>query len=147
MSWTKVLTVCVLFGAVLGDPRFRLLPLSVPLHYDVELTIDVDAKSFVLREWIKFHHLQDFHRFDFNWMGPEVDWLNSSYVVSDTGKVFRPNRWLFTDERNAISLRFEETLPGNANYTVFMENVTGLFGSGLLEIPMSSPGDDESSSK
>lgn len=143
---TKVVLVllCVFFAASLAEDRLRLnSSIALPLHYNVELTIDIDSKSFSVDESILITILEDTQVIEINSFDLQVDWVANSKVISEDGEEFHPVSWTEETERNCISLVFPEVIQGKANYTLYVAKAEGAFGGGLLEVPVSA--DDDSS--
>lgn len=131
-----VFIICSLMVTVFGDHRLRLnRSISEPLHYDVELNIDVEFQSFSVRETILISILSDTEVIEINSVGLQVDWLNSVRVVSQEGDEYYPTEWIEAPGRDTIiSLRFEQTFRADTNFTLFLEEVRGTFGRGLFEV-------------
>lgn len=150
---TKVVlfVFCVIFAnSVAADDRLRLnSSISLPLHYNVELTIDIDGKSYSVDESILITILEDTQVIEINSFDLEVDWVANSKVISaeEGGQEFYPVAWTEEKDRNCITLEFGEVIPGGANYTLYIAVAKGAFGGGLLEVPLSASNTDDSNER
>lgn len=118
--------------------------LITPHHYDVKLTIKVDAKAFAVEERVLITVLQDTKELLINSNRLDGAWLKSRLVaVSDPQISFLPiHAYSQYDDRSEILyLMFDEVIPGNDNYTLHLTEVEGQFGLGLIEVPI--PGSDK----
>lgn len=130
----------ILFPSVLlAQNTVRLDPtLITPHHYDVELTIDVDTKSFFVEETVLITVLQDTQELQINSDRLDGAWLKTRLVAVIGSKEFLPN-FAYTRYDNSgeiLFLMFDEVIPGNANYTMHFTEVKGQFGLGLIEVPL-----------
>lgn len=134
--WASFLTVAVvaLWTCVSAQDYLQLKNNSLPLLYDVTLTLNVAEKSFSSDVAIQITVLEDTQVLEINSRSElEVDWLKGYRVISESGKEFVPVQFEYEEDRETVVLEFEEVLLGEANYTVYIKNVRGSFGRGFIE--------------
>lgn len=135
-----VLLVLSRSSSVLGT---RLDKLAVPSHYDVQLTIDVETKTFFVDETIEFTLLEDSNEISLNVYNLEGGgWLSNTILRPiDQDVEYQPlvSETHISGVQQSVVLTFALILPGNTNYTLQLTNVRGSFGSGLVEVPLTNP--------
>lgn len=141
-SWLpRVLVLLAVATGVLGSVELRLnSSISLPIHYDVQLTIDVVRRSFSAEQSILITVLEDTQVIEINANELDVPWMNSR-LTSAAGRIFQPISWDVDEETNIVSLQFTEVIPGEPNYTLQMNGVRGIFGTGLVEGHVQSVGE------
>lgn len=146
MADKSLVLFVVLLATTFGQdvPVLRLNNNTVPLHYEVALTIDVDTKSFLVQESILITVLEDTSdiKINVNGLVSSTSWLASTRLISDDGVEFRPIDAIEDIDNQILALSFADLVTGNANYTLQFTDVQGSFGNGLLEVPLST--DDSS---
>lgn len=144
MSWKSlVLLVTVLTSPSIAS-RVRLNSTTVPLHYDIELTIE--ENSFTVQESVLITVLEDTQEIEINANGfNSTTWLTSSRLTSADGREVLPYESEEIEE-GFLLLRFEDVIIGGFNYTLSFTDVEGSFGAGLVEVPLTIPNDPDESS-
>lgn len=140
MSLLFLLVACLTTSAVV-DSRLQLTTnLTIPLHYDVELTIDVASRSFTAEESILITVPKDTNEIEIHSNELEVSW-QSTRLVSEDGKEYKATEWADIPSISIIFLLFDETIPGGENYTLYITGIKGIFGAGLVEVSPDNVGD------
>lgn len=126
------------FSGCLARNNVRLFNnISVPLHYNVELTIDVDAKKFFISESIAIFVVQDTNEIQINSNRLHHPSLEVR-VVGEDERVFVPEEVVneYDQYSEIMNLRFNEDIPGGFNYTLHLAEIEDDFGRGLIEVPL-----------
>lgn len=134
----KLLIVILFPNILLAQNTVRLdNTLITPLHYDVELTIDVDSKTFAVEETVLITVLQDTQKLLINSNRLQTSWLKKLVAVSDSREFVPYHSYGVYDAVSEIYYSFfNEVIPGNENYTMHFSEVEGHFGLGLIEVPL-----------
>lgn len=138
-----VLLLSVYLGSVLvlSENPIRLdASAARPFHYEVELQIDIQAKSFTAEASIELHLGKDTQELKINFNHVDGDWLNSRLVNRDTGVEYVANfgYTVFDDFSEVLHLLFPEVVPGNSNYTLHLRGMRGDFQKGFQEMVLDS---------
>lgn len=113
---------------------------SIPLHYNVELTIDVAAKRFFIEESILIQITADTTtEIAINSNRLNGAWLQSRLVGEEDGRVYSPIEavTVYDSISEVLYLRFGEEIIGGFNYTLHLAGIEDSFGRGLVEVPLS----------
>lgn len=140
MASKSLFLLLALLGTTLGqDVIVRLNSTTVPLHYEVHLTISVEDKLFSVEEFISLTVLEDTKVIAINSNGltSSSSWLTSTRLIGDNGIEYRPINVEEDPGNDLLVLRFGEVISGEANYTLHFTDVQGSFGNGLSEVPLS----------
>lgn len=135
----KVILFLLVTLLLIGAASARLDRTAIPYHYDVELTINLDTRKFYVEETIEFTLLEDTNRLTMNVFNLESSWVNSVLKPVDEEDVqYSPftSAVHLSDRDQLLILQFMVELPGNTNYTLKFDRITGSFGSGFVEWPM-----------
>lgn len=135
MAFKSVLLFVGLFVTVLAQSHVRLGNETIPLHYDVELTIDVSAKQFSVLTSISISVMEETTEITVNTnsLVPTTTWLASSHLISENGQVIQITSSIEDNDR--LRLGFQNVIP-SGNYVLGFD-VKGSFGEGLVEVPLS----------
>lgn len=135
MAFKSVLLFVGLLATVLAQSQIRLGNGTIPLHYDVELTIDVSAKRFSVLTSISISVLEETTEITVNTnsLVPTTSWLASSRLISENGQVIQITSEI--EENDRLRMGFLNVIP-DGNYVLEFE-VEGFFGEGLVEVPLS----------
>lgn len=105
-----------------------------PLHYDVTLTIDIEAKQFFAEEFILINVISDTVAISINSHKLNVNWLTSCRLISELDqRELVPSSVNVDTEGQIFHLVFDEIIPANTRHTLHIKDVTGDFGFGLIE--------------
>lgn len=129
-------TLIVLSSAqITVNNRIRLNN-TVPRHYNVELTLNEQTKSFAIGESIEVTILQDTNTIEINSHNIRGDWLNTR-LVAENGSEFKPNFVveMYDEVSEVMHIYFEEAVIAG-NYTLHLTGIIGVFGSGIVEVPL-----------
>lgn len=142
MSFKQLVLIFAIFATASCTRRLQLNSTIVPVHYDVELTIDVSTQRYFVQESILISVLEDTDVIEINQNGLTTNsWLTSARLVSEDGEEF-PYIDVNEDSfRESISLIFFDTIPGDANYTLYFTDIEGSFDGGLVQVPLSTDND------
>lgn len=120
-------------GVSAWDVRLRN-DTSEPLHYDVTLTIDIEAKQFFAEEFILINVISDTVAISINSHKLNVNWLSSCRLNSELDqRELVPSSVNVDTEGQIFHLFFDEIIPANTRHTLHIKDVTGDFGFGLIE--------------
>lgn len=135
MAFKSVLLFVGLFVTVLAQSHVRLSDETIPLHYDVELTIEVSAKRFSVLTSISISVIKETTeiKVNTNSLIPSTSWLASSRLISENGQVIQITSSIEDNDR--LRLGFQNVIP-SGNYVLGFD-VKGSFGEGLVEVPLS----------
>lgn len=139
MCFKFLFVLLVFFASSAFSQNPARLPnhITIPLHYDVELTLDVTAKKFFVEESIQITVREDTTEIRLNSKDLEGAWMKSRLVTSD-GKVIVPTEAVTesTTSSDLLFLRFEEPILGDSKYTLHLTEIEGTFGKGIIEVPV-----------
>lgn len=142
MSFKQLVLILAIFATASCERRLQLNSTIVPVHYDVELTIDVSTQRYFVQESILISVLEDTDVIEINQNGLTTNsWLTSARLVSEDGEEFPYIDVTEDSFRESISLIFTDTIPGDANYTLYFTDIEGSFDGGLVQVPLSTDGD------
>lgn len=116
--------------------RVRLdAAVAVPLHYNIETTIDSANKKFTSQGSIEINLLVDSNEIPFLVNGLKSDW-DKAFLTTENGQTLKPKRFIKEAGGHYMALFFEEAVKGGAKYTIHFSGVEGqlALGSGLAEI-------------
>lgn len=128
----------VLTSIVSAGNYQRLSNATIPHHYAVNLTIDVETKRFYAEEFIHLSIHEDVTELQINSNGLQGDWLESRLINEDGKEITASEASMEYDEYSEVLyLRFPEVIPSDSNYTLHLMGIEGYFGMGLIEYPLS----------
>lgn len=135
----SLLAILILVAISYCSANIRLDKLIIPHHYNVELTLNVEEKTFSVDERIQFELLEDSNRISLNMFNLEGDWLDSVFVRPINQDVqYTPfaATTRTSNEEQLLILDFEFILEGKTTYNIQFSNISGVFGSGFVEAPL-----------
>ena len=136
-----LLSVSIGTTPVLCDNPIRLdAGAAHPFHYEVELRVDVQSKSFTAEATIELHLGEDTQELMINSNNMDGDWHNSRLVNLDTGEEYVTSLGLtvWDDFSEVLQLHFPETIPGGSNYTLHLKGMKGDFQKAFQEMRLDS---------
>lgn len=127
--------VAVFLPTVLARNDVRLNnKISVPLHYDVQMVIDVVGRRFLVDESILIFVIKDTTELQINSNGLKGTWLEARLKDKDGVLSNSPSEAFVTYDQYSeiLYLRFSEVIKGPANYTLQFTGIEGSFGMGFI---------------
>lgn len=129
----------LIFAALLSVAAGQLIrvnsSIALPLHYDVELTVDSNAKTFTSTVAILIAVLEDTNHFELFQSGLIHGWLSGTRAISEDGEESIPNAVSFIVGTDHFSVHFDTVFQAGHNYTLQFTDVRGAFGGGLVVEP------------
>lgn len=133
MSYKSLVCLVTLLSLCVGQV-VRLDPSElIPLHYNIETTIDLNVNKFISHGSILIHLLKDVNEIKFFASGLRVAWF-SSVLEDEDGETFRPIGNTIGIDGSYTGLVFDEQFEGGSNYTLHFLNVEGDYGRGFVEV-------------
>lgn len=138
MIISRILSVVCLLSAVCAlDYGYRLdNNITVPLHYNVELTVDIEGRKFFGKESIQISVLEDTEFIQLNSFGQTVHWDKTRIVREEDGVEQKMTGFMVDIEWQRYSLLFEIPLKGGSTYVLYIDYFEAAFGHGLLDMPI-----------
>lgn len=131
MAYKSLVCLVALFS-VCAAQFVRLDPSrAVPLHYNIETTIDINKREFISDGTILINLLQDANEIRFFTGVLQTEWFASRLEPED-GRMIRPTGTTIQTGGGYTSLIFEEEFKGGLNYTLHFYQMKGSFGRGLV---------------
>lgn len=132
MSVKLLIYLGALISVALAQHRLDT-SLALPLHYNIETTIDVISRSFSSDGSIVIRLLQDTNKISFFANGLSNSWFPCT-IENEDGEKYEASSFTIAVGSDHRTLEFKEELKAGFNYTLHFSNVRGQFGNGLVQV-------------
>lgn len=113
----------------------RLDDSVIPYHYDIQLELNVESKSFSGQGSIEVELTKELRELRINRNYLVGSWTTCRLVshVNDQAYLVGSSIYINDQANELLVLQFPATVPGGANYTLYFESITGTFDRALEE--------------